>query len=85
MAVRAGLADAGMAIRTVADLAGMDFLPVARETFKLAVPGTYMGHRRVGGFLDVVLEEFANAARRRVAGYSFDTTGRMRPVAHIDA
>ena len=80
LAVRSGQADVGVAIRVAAELCDLDFVPLEHETFKLAVPGTYLGHARLGAWLDAVLSELRAAARDGVPGYSFETLGRLAPV-----
>jgi putative molybdopterin biosynthesis protein len=80
LAVRAGQADVGMAIRIAAELCGLDFLSLDHETFKLAVPGGYLGHARLASWLDALLGELGASAREGVAGYSFETLGRLAPV-----
>jgi excisionase family DNA binding protein len=78
--VRSGHADAGVGIRIAAEMAGLDFIPLAREPFYLVVPASFMSHRRVTGFLDFVLEELTAEARREVPGYSFEALGRVQPL-----
>ena len=80
LAVRSGQADVGVAIRVAAELCDLEFLPLEHETFKLAVPGAYLGHPRLGAWLDAVLSELGAAARDGVTGYSFETLGRLAPV-----
>ena len=86
LAVRSGQADVGMAIRIVAELCDLDFLPLEHESYKLAVPGPYLAHARLGSWLDAVLGEMGTAARVGVSGYCFDSLGRLAPIgARSDA
>jgi putative molybdopterin biosynthesis protein len=55
LAVRSGQADVGMAIRIAAELCDLDFLPLEQEIYKLAVPGSYLAHARLGSWLDARL------------------------------
>ena len=80
LAVRSGKAEVGMAIRIAAELCELDFLSLEHEAFKLAVPGAYLAHARLGSWLDALLGELGAAARDGVAGYSFETLGRLAPV-----
>jgi putative molybdopterin biosynthesis protein len=80
LAVRAGLADVGMGVRVAAELCGLEFLPLHREIFRLAIPGHYFGHPRMGRFLEALLREFEAARREGLAGYSFEPLGRSRPL-----
>jgi hypothetical protein len=69
-----------MAIRIAAELCDLDFLPLEQEIYKLAVPGSYLAHARLGSWLDAVLGEMGAAARAGVSGYCFDTLGRLAPI-----
>jgi putative molybdopterin biosynthesis protein len=80
LAVRAGLADVGMGVRVAAEMCGLEFLPLHRESFRLAVPGHYFGHVRMGEFFQGLLAEFEAARRQNLAGYSFECLGRSRPL-----
>lgn len=79
LAVRSGEADAGVGIRAAAELAGLGFVPLAREEFDLAVPVPFLSHRRVARFLELAVEELSGAARRGAPGYAFEALGRLRP------
>jgi hypothetical protein len=61
-------------------MCGLEFLPLHREIFRLAVPGHYFGHPRMGEFFQGLLAEFETARRHGLAGYSFDCLGRSRPL-----
>lgn len=78
LGIRNGLADAGVGIRVAAELAGLDFLPLAQEAFGLVIPSAFMSHPRVTGFLDGVLDRVRRAARRPPAGYAFGELGRLQ-------
>lgn len=55
LAVRSGHADVGVGIQVVAEQCGLDFVPLTREPFKLAVSTDTMGHPRVARFFDFLL------------------------------
>jgi molybdate-binding protein len=78
--IRSGHADAGVGIRIAAQMAGLDFVPLAREAFYLVIPASFMAHRRVTQFLEFVVEELTTEARRELPGYSFETLGRVQPL-----
>jgi molybdate-binding protein len=80
LAVRGRLADVGVGVRVAAEMCGLDFLPLHSETFRLAIPGHYLRHARVGGFVRDLLAEFDKAKQRRTPGYSFDALGKMVPL-----
>lgn len=84
LAVRTGAADVGMGVRLAAEMCGLDFLLLARETYRLAVPDAYMAHGRLGGFLEGLFDEFDAARKKGVAGYTFESLGRMRPVRRAE-
>jgi putative molybdopterin biosynthesis protein len=80
LAVRAGLADVAVGVRVAADMCGLAFLPLHRETFRLAIPGHFFGHARVAEFLQALLAEFEAARARGLPGYWFEPLGRTRPL-----
>ena len=78
LAVRTGQADAGAVIRVAAERAGLPFVPLAEETFQLAIPAAFMGHPSVARLLDAVLH-WCHARRRRgeAPGYGFTPLGKI--------
>lgn len=83
--IRSGRADAGVAIHIAAQMAGLDFIPLAREAFYLVIPASFMSHRRVTQFLEFVVDELTMEARRELPGYSFETLGRVQPLVPTQA
>jgi putative molybdopterin biosynthesis protein len=77
LAIRNGVADAGVGIRMAAALAGLDFVPLAREEFDLAIPASFMSHQRVTRFLEFAVDEMGAEARREPPGYAFEALGRL--------
>jgi len=84
LAIRNGLADAGVGIRAAAALAGLDFVPLAQERFELAVPAAFLSHPRVARFLELVVDEIGVEARGAPPGYAFDGLGRLARFAQED-
>jgi excisionase family DNA binding protein len=80
LAIRSGLADAGVGIQAVAALTGLDFLPLASERFDLLVPAAFLAHQRVSRFLAFAVDELGGEARRGRPGYGFEPLGRLLPV-----
>jgi len=80
LAIRSGLADAGVGIRAAAALAGLDFVPLAQERFDLAIPASVLSHQRVSRFLAFAVDELGAEARRAPAGYGFESLGRLVPL-----
>jgi len=79
LTVRSGAADAGVGIRVVAGLAGLDFVPLATEEFDLAIPAAFMGHPRVARFLAFAVDELSAEARQQPSGYGFGPLARLAP------
>jgi putative molybdopterin biosynthesis protein len=71
MAVKSGLADAGLGIRSAAVTMGLDFVPLEEEEFDFLVPEEHLGHPGVKLLLEILESE---TFRRRVlalGGYRF--------------
>lgn len=79
-AVRAGHADCGVGIQVAAEIFGLDFIPLATEPYKLAVPTAFISHPQINSFLEFVLEELKAASKRGTSGYRFDDIGRMEVI-----
>jgi excisionase family DNA binding protein len=79
-AVRAGQADCGVGIQVSAEIFGLDFVPLATEPYKLAVPTAFVSHPQMNSFLEFILEELKAASKRGTPGYSFDDIGRMEVI-----
>jgi putative molybdopterin biosynthesis protein len=77
-AIRSGRADAGVGIRMAAHLAGLKFVPLVHEQFDLAIPASFMSHKRVGDFLEFLQEELGVEARSEHPGYTFEALGRLQ-------
>jgi putative molybdopterin biosynthesis protein len=84
LAVRSGQADAGVGIQVAADLCGLDFLPLATEPYKLAIPVPFASHERIASFLDFVTRELKAVSEKGLPGYGFDDLGRMETIGTHD-
>jgi excisionase family DNA binding protein len=80
LAIRSGLADAGVGIRAAAALTGLAFVPLAQERFELALPASFLAHERMSRFLAFAVDELGAEARREHAGYGFEPLGRLQPL-----
>lgn len=80
LAVRRGDADLGFGSRMAAHLVGLDFVPMAREEFDLAIPAALMSHPRLAGFLAFCVDELGSRRRHPDPGYSFEQLGRLQPM-----
>jgi putative molybdopterin biosynthesis protein len=84
LAVQAGQADCGVGIEVVAEAFGLDFIPLANEPYRLAVPAAYISHPQISGFLEFVLGELDTSSSRATAGYGFSDTGLMEIIGRRD-
>jgi excisionase family DNA binding protein len=80
-AVRSGQADVGVGARIAAAIVGLDFVPLATESFDLLVPTAVITHPRMAAFLEFALDDLRREARLGAPGYTFQQLGRMQPLA----
>jgi putative molybdopterin biosynthesis protein len=80
VAVATGAADVGLGIMAAARAAGLDFVPVARERFDLAVPEEHLRSPLVGHVLAVLEHEEFKEAVTALGGYDVSQTGVRVPV-----
>jgi molybdate-binding protein len=69
LAVAAGLADAGVAVRAAATTLGLDFVPLAWEPFALALPAAELGRA------DALVSVLAEVGRAAAAMGGYDLAG----------
>lgn len=78
--VHSGAADCGLGVMAAAKALGLDFVPLARERYDLAVATANIEEARVKTLLDVVRSEAFKAKVEALGGYETVWTGRiMRP------
>jgi len=75
--VLAGRADAGPAIRAVAGLLDLDFLPIHWERFDLLVPRARFFDKAVQNFLNMLHEPAFHELAASLQGYDLDNCGKM--------
>lgn len=75
--VLSGRADCGPAIRPVAALLGLDFLPVSWERFDLLVPKDRFFDQAVQLFLNMLPEPDFRALGEHLEGYDLSQSGKM--------
>jgi molybdate-binding protein len=78
-AVASGAADAGLAVRAVADSLGLDWIPVATEWFELAMART--ARDAIDPLLDVLGSAPVQARLAALPGYHLGMTGERREAA----
>jgi molybdate-binding protein/DNA-binding XRE family transcriptional regulator len=75
--VAQGHADVGVAVRPVARLLGLTFLPLQTERYDLVIPDRLLaGHPVLAGFLDALLSHEVRAELDALGGYDIGETGR---------
>ncbi len=77
-AVLTGLADTGLAIYSSAKALGLDFIPVARERYDLAIPAEYMDTEKIDIILKILREseEFKEMVKI-LGGYDTSEMGKI--------
>jgi putative molybdopterin biosynthesis protein len=78
-AVSAGAADAGLAVRAVAESAGLDWTPVASEPFELALDPA--ARAAAGPLLDALARASVQARLAAMPGYDLSRSGQARTAA----
>jgi molybdate-binding protein len=79
IAVASGTADAGLAVRAVAEPLGLDWIPVATEWFELAMPGA--ARAAAQSLLDVLGGSALQDRLAGLPGYDLAMSGDVRSVA----
>lgn len=71
MAVKSGLADAGLGIRSAATTMGLDFVPLEEEEFDFLVPEEHLPHPGVRLLLEILESETFRKRVTALGGYRF--------------
>jgi putative molybdopterin biosynthesis protein len=78
--VQSGAVDCGMGIFAAANALDLDFIPVARERYDLAIPEAYLDDPRVKAMLEIIHDAGFKSRMQALGGYETVLTGaRMRP------
>jgi len=85
LAIRRGEADVGLGTGLCAELCGLDFIELHTESYKLAVPLTFVSHPRLAAFLEFVLADLKATAAGGVTGYGFGELGHMEMMGQASA
>ncbi len=77
-AVLTGIADTGMGILAAAMALGLDFIPVARERYDIAIPAEYMNTEHIRALLGIIREsaEFRSQVEQ-LGGYDSSDMGKV--------
>lgn len=81
--VKAGLADAGIGVRSVAAICGLDFVPLQRERYDLVIPKAYyetLSSLRV--FLDTIVSKPFRDELDALGGYDTREIGKVVEAVH---
>jgi putative molybdopterin biosynthesis protein len=72
-----GSADAGIAIRAVAKILGLDFVPLATERFDLIIPTEFYSAKAIRTFCEVLSSDELKSGITRMGGYETHETGKV--------
>jgi putative molybdopterin biosynthesis protein len=76
--IKGGLADAGIGVRSVASICGLDFVPLQRERYDLVIPRTY--YETLSGLqvlLDTIVSKPFRDELEALGGYDTREIGRL--------
>jgi len=76
-AVEAGDADAGLGVYSVANMMGLDFIPVCNEEYDLAIPEEYLELEIIKEFIETIKSEEFKAKLDELGGYDYSNTGTI--------
>jgi putative molybdopterin biosynthesis protein len=77
VAILRGEADVGLGIQSVAECLGLDFLPIRKERYDLAVPAENLVLRPVQVFFNVIHSNSFRQASRGLSGYDLRDSGKL--------
>ena len=77
-AVLTGVADTGLGVLSAANALGLDFVPVTKERYDLAIPADLMDSEKVEALLDVIRndKEFKGSVDS-MGGYDTSEMGKV--------
>jgi putative molybdopterin biosynthesis protein len=73
--VASGVADCALTIRAAAVALGLEFVPLERERYELAVPAAELGSPHLSALLDSLRSPEFRAAAEGLGGYSAAKAG----------
>jgi putative molybdopterin biosynthesis protein len=77
--VATGQADVGVAVRSVARLLGLDFLPLQEARYDLVVPTAYLtDHPCLAPFMDTIVSRQFRSEVEALGGYDMRDTGKLQ-------
>jgi putative molybdopterin biosynthesis protein len=76
--IKAGIADAGIGVRSVAAICGLDFVPLQRERYDLVIPkGYYETLTGLRVLLDTIVSKTFRNELEALGGYDTRDTGKL--------
>jgi putative molybdopterin biosynthesis protein len=75
--VMTGAADCGLGVYAAAKALGLDFVPLARERYDLAIPTMYLADPKIAAVLEVVRGDAFKTRVLELGGYENDWTGQV--------
>ncbi len=75
--VAAGSADAGLGIRAAADALGVDFIPLAQESYELAIPEHFLNSPPCRALLEIIGSKSFRDVVEKMGGYNLEQSGRV--------
>ncbi|MBI5847841.1 MAG: molybdopterin biosynthesis protein [Nitrospirae bacterium] len=77
-AVLTGIADTGMGILAAANALGLDFIPVAKERYDLAIPKDFVPMEQITAMLDIIRNDTAfRVSVEKLGGYDVSDMGTI--------
>ena len=83
-AVKAGGADTGLGIRAAAEALGLEFIPLTRESYELAVPASFYNTPKCRALLEVIGSDAFRNAVEKMGGYDLTRSGEIVWRSHPD-
>jgi putative molybdopterin biosynthesis protein len=77
VAVASGLADAGLGVRAAAQALGLDFIPIANESYDLLFLGTFFESARGAHLMEIIRSETFKRAISSLGGYDTHKSGEV--------
>jgi len=75
--VAAGSADVGLGIRAAAAALGVDFIPLAQESYDLAIPEYFLHSPPCQALLEIITSKSFRAVVEKMGGYNLEQSGRI--------
>ena len=76
-AVLNGVADCGMAVLSVANIMGLDFIPVGEESYDFLVKADMLDDPRIKQFISILKSKEFKEKVEKIGGYTFNEIGKV--------